>query len=105
MRRSVGNHVLIRWIFFLVWASTPLICAVQQTAAQATAPAARPSYKPLTVDRIYSEPSLNGRLTRGIAWTPDSKQISFFESNATGKAGRTELWSVDVASGQRRVIL
>jgi dipeptidyl-peptidase-4 len=88
----------------LVWAGAPLISVAQQTA-QAPAAAATAAYKPLTVDRIYSEPSLNGRLTRGIAWTPDSKQISFFESNATGKAGRTELWAVDVASGQRRVIL
>src|SRR6267378_1669579 len=103
MRRSVGNRVLARWILLLVWAGTPLICAAQQTG-QAPA-AATPAYKPLTVDRIYSEPSLSGRLTRGIAWTPDSKQISFFESNATGKVGRTELWAVDVASGQRRVIL
>jgi len=103
MRRSVGNRVLVGWILLLVWAGAPLICAAQQTG-QAPA-AATPAYKPLTVDRIYSEPSLSGRLTRGIAWTPDSKQISFFESNATGKVGRTELWAVDVASGQRRVIL
>jgi dipeptidyl-peptidase-4 len=88
----------------LVWAGAPLISVAQQ-ATQAPTAAATPAYKPLTVDRIYSEPSLNGRLTRGIAWTPDSKQISFFESNATGKTGRTELWAVDVASGQRRVIL
>src|SRR5882762_9068365 len=103
MRRSIGNRVLARWILLLVWAGTPLICTAQQTG-QAPA-AATPAYKPLTVDRIYSEPSLSGRLTRGIAWTPDSKQISFFESNATGKVGRTELWAVDVASGQRRVLL
>jgi dipeptidyl-peptidase-4 len=104
MGRSVGNRVLVRWILLLVWAGAPLISVAQQTAQAPTA-AATPAYKPLTVDRIYSEPSLSGRLTRGIAWTPDSKQISFFESNATGKAGRTELWTVDVASGQRRVIL
>lgn len=104
MRRSVGSRVLVRSMLLLMWAAgTLLVCEAQQT--QAPAPAASPAYKPLTVDRIYSEPSLNGRLTRGIAWTPDSKQISFFESNATGKAGRTELWSVDVASGQRRVNL
>ncbi len=26
--------------------------------------------KALTVERIYSQPSLSGRLTRGLAWTP-----------------------------------
>ncbi len=103
MRRSVDIGVLVGSILLLVCAVGPLDCRGQQTAAPTPAAAASP--KLLTVDRIYSEPSLNGRLTRGVAWTPDSKQISFFESNATGKAGRTELWAVDVASGQRRVIL
>jgi dipeptidyl-peptidase-4 len=105
MRRPVGSSVLVYAIFLLVWASAPLVCEAQHTAAQAPASTATSAYKPLTVDRIYSEPSLNGRLTRGIQWTPDSKQISFFESNATGKVGRTELWVVDVASGQRHAIL
>jgi dipeptidyl-peptidase 4 len=105
MRRPVGSSVLVYAIFLLVWAGAPLVCEAQQTTAQAPASTVTSAYKPLTVDRIYNEPSLNGRLTRGIQWTPDSKQISFFESNATGKAGRTELWVVDVASGQRHAIL
>lgn len=105
MRRSVGNRVLVCWILLLAWVGATPVCVAQLTAGQATAPTASPASKALTVDRIYSEPSLSGHLTRGIAWTPDAKQISFFESRATGKAGKTELWAVDVASGQRRVIL
>jgi dipeptidyl-peptidase-4 len=104
MRRSVGIDV-VRFILWLVCGASPLVCVAQQqpgARAAATTPAA---YKPLTVDRIYSEPSLSGRLTRGIAWTPDSKQISFFESGGSGKAGKTKLWAVDVASGQRHVLL
>src|SRR5260370_41012914 len=63
------------------------------------------AYKPLTVDRTYSEPSLSGRLTKGIAWTPDSKQLSYFETKGAGKEAKTELWVMDVATGQRRVLL
>jgi dipeptidyl-peptidase-4 len=103
MRRSVTTGVFVRSILLLACAIAAANCRAQQAAAPT--PTAPGSPKQLTVDRIYSEPSLNGRLTRGIAWTPDSKQISFFESNATAKVGRTELWAVDVASGQRRVIL
>src|SRR5712675_3456738 len=103
MRGLLGIGVIRVWLF--VCAASPVVCVAQeQPGARATA-AVPSSSKPLTVDRIYGEPSLSGRLTRGIAWTPDSKQISFFESNATGKVGKTELWAVDVASGQRRVIL
>src|SRR6266404_908323 len=104
MRRLVGIGVL-RCILLLLCAASPFVCMAQQQPGASTVVATPASSKPLTVDRIYSEPSLSGRLTRGIAWTPDSKQISFFESNATGKTGKTELWAVDVASGQRRVVL
>jgi len=104
MRRSVGTSVFVRSILLLVSTVPSLISRAQQPAAPA--PAAAPaSYKPLTVDRIYSEPSLSGRLTRGIAWTPDSKQISFFESKGAGKEPKTDLWALEVASGQRRSLL
>ena len=98
MLHLVGKGVA-RSILLLVCAVFPLICAAQQQPG-AAAVATPASSKALTVDRIYSEPSLTGRLTRGIAWTPDSKQISFFESNGTGKAGKTELWAVDEATAR-----
>ncbi len=61
--------------------------------------------KPLTVERIYSQPSLSGRLTRGLAWTPDSKQLSYFETKGLGKDSKTELWTMDAASGERRPLV
>src|SRR5713226_7819872 len=104
MRRSAGNGVLVRAILFAVCTITSLTCQAQQPAAPAptTAPV---SHKPLTVDRIYTEPSLSGQLTRGIAWTPDSKQLSFFETKGAGKEAKNELWMMDVATGQRRALL
>src|SRR5216683_7960206 len=105
MRRSVGPGVFVCSVLLLVCAVPSLLCQAQQPAA-APAPAAAPvSYKPLTVDRIYRQPGLSGRLTRGIAWTPDSKQLSFFESKGAGKEAKTELWVMDVANGQRRLLV
>jgi len=104
MRRSIGLGVFVRSILLLACAVPSLVCQAQQTAAPT--PAAAPvSHKPLTVDRIYSQPSLSGQLTRGIAWSPDSKQLSFFKSEGAGKEAKTELWVIDVASGQRRLLL
>jgi dipeptidyl-peptidase-4 len=104
MRRSVWSGVFFRATLLLVSAVPSAVCQAQQTAA--TAPAAtHASSKPLTVDRIYSQPSLSGQLTRGIAWTPDSKQISFFKTDGAGKEAKTELWVMDVAAGQRRALL
>ncbi len=61
--------------------------------------------KALTVERIYSQPSLSGRLTRGLAWTPDGKLLSYFETKGTGKETKTELWGMDTASGERRLLV
>src|ERR1700686_2677700 len=76
------------------------------------------SAKKLTVERIYSEPSLNGHALRGIAWTPDGKQVSFLEAKGPGaqdaaeggvengpqakkkKENNAALWIVDATSGE-----
>jgi dipeptidyl-peptidase 4 len=61
--------------------------------------------KALTIERIYSQPSLSGRLTRGLAWTPDGKGLSYFETKGSGKEAKTELWVMDAASGERRLLV
>src|SRR5215467_6076079 len=59
----------------------------------------------LTVKRIYSQPSLSGRPYRGVAWSPDSKLVSFLETKGQGKDAKPELWVMDAASGERRVLV
>ena len=59
----------------------------------------------LTVDRIYGQPSLSGRLTRGVAWSPDGKKVSFFEAKGLGKEAKTELWEMDAATGERSLLM
>ena len=75
----------------------PSVCAAQQPLAG--------EGRALTVERIYSQPSLSGRLTRGLAWTPDGKQLSYFETRGSGKEAKTELWVMDAASGERRLLI
>jgi dipeptidyl-peptidase-4 len=59
----------------------------------------------LTVERIYSQPGLGGTLNRELAWSPDNARLSFFETTETGKAAKTELVVIDVASGQRTLLV
>jgi dipeptidyl-peptidase 4 len=73
-------------------------CFAPSSAAQQPVSAG----KTLTVERIYSQPSLSGRLTRGLVWTPNGKQLSYFETQGAGKEAKTELWVMDAASGERR---
>jgi len=63
------------------------------------------SGKTLTVERIYSMPSLSGRLTPGLTWTPDGKQLSYFETKGSGKEAKTELWVMDATNGERRLLV
>jgi len=68
-----------------------------------TTAAAKPGE--LTVDRIFAQPSLSGRLTRGIAWAPDNKRLSYFETKGSGKDVKPELWAMDAATGERTLLV
>jgi dipeptidyl-peptidase 4 len=59
----------------------------------------------LSIKKIYGQPGLDGRLYRGVQWAPDGKTVTFFEVKGTEKDTRTELWALDVASGQRRLLV
>src|SRR5260370_29649027 len=80
------------------------LVAMVSPCSAARQPAAA-SGKALSVERIYSQPSLNGQLTRGLAWTPDGKGLSYFETKGSGKEAKTELWVMDAANGQRRLLV
>src|SRR5712692_5036086 len=79
-----------------------IVLAPDSPLARAQSPG---SGKALTVERIYAQPSLSGRLTRGLAWTPDGKQLSYFEAKGSGKETKTELLVMDAASGERRLLV
>ena len=80
----------------LVLGVQPFAIAQQKAAAQAPA-------GELTVDRIYGQPSLSGHPTRGISWSPDARKLAYLDSKGTGKESRTELWTLDAATGERTV--
>jgi dipeptidyl-peptidase-4 len=87
----------------LLSASRPPFSAAQQPQAQA--PPATGGV--ITVERIYSQPSLSGHLTSGIAWTPDGKQLSFLRDVPPGRGqkARNELWILDAASGEGHLLI
>ncbi|HWZ96715.1 MAG TPA: DPP IV N-terminal domain-containing protein [Candidatus Dormibacteraeota bacterium] len=63
------------------------------------------SLKQLTVERIYSQPSLSGRLYSGLAWTPDGKWLTYLETKGRGKDARKELWSISATTGERKLLV
>jgi dipeptidyl-peptidase-4 len=75
----------------------------QQAAKQVDTSNAAPGM--LTVDRIYSQPSLSGRLNRGVAWSPDGKTLTFFETTGAGKDAKNDLIAIDAAPGKRSILV
>jgi dipeptidyl-peptidase 4 len=61
--------------------------------------------KSLTVEQIFGSPALSGQLTRGIAWSPDDRRLSFLVATGTGKSAKTELWEMDTKSGERHLLV
>ncbi len=88
------RHLLVALLRIPLCASLAVILG----AAPALA-GPRPS-KALTVERIYTAPSLSGSLTEGIEWEPDGKRISYLDHTP-----ETEMWTMDAATGQRKVLV
>jgi dipeptidyl-peptidase-4 len=86
--------------FLLFFSCLPLpFAAALPTLAQTSAG------KPLTVERIYSGPSLSGSLTQGIEWTPEGTRISYLRHNPQSSNGGEELWTMDASTGERKVLV
>jgi len=81
-----------------------LILTVFVCAAAAAAQSS-PAGKALTVDRIWSQPSLSGTALRGVAWAPDGKRLSFFHTTGSGHDVVTEIRVMDAATGQSSVLV
>ncbi|MGH9774861.1 MAG: S9 family peptidase [Candidatus Acidiferrales bacterium] len=58
--------------------------------------------KELTIERIFGRPGLNGTPTRGLEWAPDGTRLSFYHAT---EDHRMELWVMDAASGDHRVLV
>jgi len=93
-------------ITIVLWVSlgTGSVSADDEISGQADP--GRPSQtRVLTVERIYGEPNLSGSPTTGIEWSPDAKRISYLERKPQGNNDRTELWTMDAATGERKVLV
>ncbi len=75
--------------------------AIMLSAPGAAAQATAAAKKELTLDRLFSPPFLGGRTTQGIEWAPDGKRFSYLER----KNSDIELWAMDAATGERKVLV
>ena len=59
--------------------------------------------KPLTLEQIYAPGGITGRGPENIEWSPDGGKLSFVLRDDKDEQG--ELWHVDAATGQRKVLV
>jgi len=71
---------------------------VAPTRAQST-----PPLKPLTIEAIYAPGGLGGRGPETMEWSPDGTKFSFVQRDDKGEQG--ELWYVDAATGEKKVLV
>ncbi|GAA0712456.1 S9 family peptidase [Dokdonella soli] len=55
----------------------------------------------LTIERIFSDPDLNGPSPRALKIAPDGSRVTFLRGRADDQ-NQLDLWAYDVASGQSR---
>jgi len=86
----------------LLLASTILMAAVATPvmAQNAAAPAAAtaPASNILTVERVFSNPSLSGPVARGVSLSPDGELVAFLRSREDD-VDVLDLWAAPVAGG------
>jgi len=59
--------------------------------------------KPLTLEEIFSDPGLTGRMPEQMKWMPDGQQLSYILRDDAGTRG--DLWVVNAVTGERRILV
>lgn len=80
---------------FILWISA--LPAFSQSSSTA------PTKKDLTIEAIFAEGGMTGRAPENVKWSPDNTKLSFVQRDDSGERG--ELWYVDAATGERKVLV
>ena len=74
---------------------TPFLVLAQSSGQQAV--------KPLTIEQIFTPGAITGRAPETMEWSPDGSRLSYVQRDDKGEEG--ELWYVDAATGEKKVLV
>jgi dipeptidyl-peptidase-4 len=61
--------------------------------------------EPLTLERMFAEPPLGGRLPTEYTWLPGGTSFSYLERTGQGREAGTTMWLEQAATGERVALL
>lgn len=82
-----------------VYASTE-----KSTDESATLPAEVSKSQQLTIERIYSSPSLNGQTPKSLKFSPDGSRVTYLQGKAED-LHRYDLWEYNLASKENKLLV
>ncbi len=91
MKRQISLSAFVS-VFALISVSAPPLCAQSS-----------PPVKPLTIEAMFASGGLTGRGPENTEWSPDGTKLSFVQRDDKGEQG--ELWYVDAATGEKKVLV
>jgi dipeptidyl-peptidase 4 len=80
-------------VLAIFFCANPVICAHAQNSPT----------KPLTIEAMFQPGGLAGRAPETMEWSPDGAKLSFIQRDDKGEKG--ELWYVDTATGEKKVLV
>ncbi|MGB8834260.1 MAG: hypothetical protein WCC95_19070, partial [Candidatus Sulfotelmatobacter sp.] len=92
MSKQISLFVVTTIVIFACAMALPVHA---QSSAAAT--------KPLTIEAIFATGGLGGRGPDTLEWSPDGSKLTYLQRDDKGEAG--ELWSVDAATGEKKVLV
>jgi dipeptidyl-peptidase-4 len=82
----------------------PLLAAAPLLLAAAPPPVPAGPVRPLTIERIFSSPSLSGPTPRLARLSPDGRYATLLKARADD-AERYDLWAIDTRTGAQRMLV
>ena len=84
-------------------ASIAVLSLIFAAMAYSRAEAQTAPTKPLTIETMYQPGGLTGRAPETTEWSPDGTKLTFVQRDEKGEKG--ELWYVDTATGEKKVLV
>lgn len=87
-----------KWVLGVAGMAVAMGLGMAEAAAQARAG------QELTLERVFSSPSINGPAPRAVQLSPDGKYLTLLRNRDEDRE-RYDLWAMDTASGQWRMLV